>query len=86
MLSQTADELYEEIQIACNPSFPLQARYERLYAMLERLCAELSADFQTQYSGLFSKLYAVCKAANVDYHAADRFRRNARRVDRKSVV
>lgn len=80
MLSQTADELYEEIQIACNPSFPLQARYERLYAMLERLCAELSADFRTQYSGLFSKLYAVCKAANVDYHAADRFRRNARRV------
>ena len=80
MLSQTADELYQEIQIACTPSFPLQARYERLYAMLERLCAELSTDFQTQYSGLFSKLYAVCKAENVDYRAADRFRRNARRV------
>lgn len=80
MLSQTADELFREIHIACSPSLSLSERYERLYAMLERLCAELSADFRTQYSGLFSKLYAVCKARGVDHRPADRFRRNARRV------
>lgn len=80
MLSQTTDELLQEIKTACSPTLSLQARYERLYAMLERLCAELSADFRTQYSGLFSKLYAVCKAQHVDHRPADRFRRNARRM------
>lgn len=80
MLSQTAEELFREIHNACSPPLTLTERYERLYAMLERLCAELSTDFRTQYSGLFSKLYAVCKAQGVDHRPADRFRRNARRV------
>jgi len=75
-----ARALFDEIRSLSRPQLTPAARYRGLYALLDRLCAELSAGFATEYSGLFSRLYAVCRATHTDHRAADRFRRRARRV------
>ncbi|MDO4929930.1 MAG: AAA domain-containing protein [Bacteroidales bacterium] len=72
--------IFSEIREYLRPSMTLTSRYSRLYALLQRLCMEHSAELNTDFSGLFSRLYAVCRAKGIDYHEADRFRRNARRV------
>ena len=76
----SSDALFFEIRDAADERLPMLVRYSRLYALLEKVCAEQSADFKTDYSGLFSRLFAVCRARKVSHLAADRFRRHARQV------
>ena len=47
---------------------------------MRRVCVEETAHSHAEYSGLFSRLYAVCQHRGLDYHAVDRARRNARLV------
>lgn len=69
-------ELLHIIQIPGRPYI----RYTRMYNLLNRICIEKSAEFKSDYATLFSRLIAVCNAANIDHRPADRFRHNARLV------
>ena len=76
----SSDEIFSEIRDTLDQRIRIRVRYSRLYALLGKICSEWSADFKSDYSGLFSRLYAVCTENEIEYHAADRFRRNARLV------
>ena len=76
----TAEEIFQEIELHLDKRQKLRVRYSCLYSLLRRICTERSEGFHTDFSGLFSQLYAVCQAAGIDYHAADSFRRRARMV------
>ena len=67
----------EELASACNQQLKIRVRYTMLYSLLKRVCIEKTKEFSTDYSGLFARLYAVCKHYGVPHAAADRFRRNA---------
>lgn len=73
----THEEIFAEIRDAMDVRIKLRVRYSRLYSLLNKICIERSENFQSEFSGLFSRLYAVCQESQVDYHSADRFRRNA---------
>lgn len=73
----THEEIFAEIRDAMDVRIKLRVRYSRLYSLLNKICIERSENFQSEFSGLFSRLYAVCQESRVDYHSADRFRRNA---------
>ena len=51
----------EELVSACNEQLKIRVRYTMLYSLLKRVCIEKTKDFTTDYSGLFARLYAVCK-------------------------
>lgn len=77
---QTFKAVYEEFrQIKALPFQP-RLRYGRLLEILRRICLEETADFQSDFSTLFSMLFALCKAKGIDHRPADRFRRHARQV------
>ncbi len=67
----------DELSVACSEQLKLRVRYTMLYSLLKRICIEKTKDFSTDYSGLFARLYAVCKHYGLPHAAADRFRRNA---------
>ena len=67
----------EELASACNEQLKIRVRYTLLYSLLKRVCIEKTKDFTTDFSGLFARLYAVCKHYHLPHVAADRFRRNA---------
>ena len=67
----------EELASACNQQLKIRVRYTMLYSLLKRVCIEKTKEFSTDYSGLFARLYAVCKHYDLPHAAADRFRRNA---------
>ncbi len=69
-----------ELQALRDEQVDLVSRYKQLYELLRRVCVAETADGHVEYSGLFSRLYAVCRHRQIDYHAVDRVRRNARRV------
>lgn len=70
------EELLQISHLAGEP----RVRYSRMLGLLRRLCLELSADFKSDYSTLFSRILAVCSHLGIDHHPADRFRLHARRV------
>lgn len=67
----------EELALACDEQLKVRVRYTMLYALLKRVCIDKTKEFSTDFSGLFARLYAVCKHYNLPHAAADRFRRNA---------
>ena len=77
------EEIFSEIRDALDTRIKIRVRYSRLYALLGKICSEHSASFASDYSGLFSRLYAVCRENQIEHYAADRFRRNARLVLRE---
>ena len=77
------EEIFSEIRDALDTRIKIRVRYSRLYALLGKICSEHSANFVADYSGLFSRLYAVCRENQIEHYAADRFRRNARLVLRE---
>ncbi len=80
-MHMTAQDAFSEIRDGLYaPLLEMEERYRRLYALLHEVCIEASAGLSADYSGLFSRLYAVCRSRGIDHHAADRFRRNARLV------
>lgn len=76
----SAAEAFDEIRRLSQPAIPLISRYRGLYDLLKRICAEVCTGFSSEYSGLFSQLYAVCQATGTNHREADCFRRNARRI------
>ena len=80
MLHSTYEEVLEEISACKAATADIGQRYGGLYALLDRLCCEVSEDFVTLYSGLFARLLAVCRKEGIDYREADAFRRRARLV------
>ena len=75
-----AAEIFSAVRDALRPTLSLHHRYVRLNGVLEQVCAEHAAALSSDFSGLFSRLYAVCRAAGIDHHAGDAFRRSARQI------
>ena len=46
----------------------------------ELVCIAETEDFPTEFSGLFSRLYALCRAYSLDIRPVDHVRRHVRRV------
>lgn len=78
--------LFDEIRQYHRADLALAERYARLYSLLERVCKELTADYGTDFSNLFSRLYALCRQTGLGRTPIERFRMNARRVMRGEVV
>lgn len=76
----TESDAFAEIRECLASRSKLKVRYARLYALLRRLCLDRAQAYASDFSGLFSLLHAVCRRENIDYHPADRFRRDARLV------
>ena len=78
--------MFEEIiQISQLPG-PPRARYGQMLNLLQRICVEQSATFQSDYATLFSRLLAVCNYLGIDHRPADRFRLHARRVLQQNYI
>lgn len=76
----TQTEVFAEIRECLTSEFKLRVRYARLYALLRCLCLEKAKTYASDFSGLFSLLYAICHTENIEIEAADSFRRNARLI------
>lgn len=78
-------DVFSEIIQYHRSTIPLSEKYARLYNLLDRVCKEMTADFPTDFSNLFSRLYALCKHTAYQRGAIEYFRMNARRILRKEV-
>ena len=74
--------LFDEILQYHQSSLTLVEKYSRLYNLLDRVCKQLTADYDTDFSNLFSRLYAICRQTGWKRTAIERFRMNARQVMR----
>lgn len=79
-------DTFDEIRQYHCADLSLTERYTRLYHLLDRVCRRLTSDYGTDFSNLFSRLYAVCSHTGLKRTAIERFRMNARRVMRGEVV
>lgn len=76
----TPADIYEVLRtLRCSTS-QLSDRYVHLYALLEQVYKEQSEGVIGEFTGLFSRLFAVCKHRGVDHRVADALRRRLRRV------
>ncbi len=71
---------FEDLRQIASEARPLTERYESLYALLQRICIARSANFDTDYSSIYSRLFAVCRHLGVNHRLIDGVRRRARRV------
>lgn len=71
-------ELRELLATARTNAAAPRELYCRLYGIIARLCTDYSERLNADFSNLFSRLYAVCRAAHTDHHAIDAVRRRAR--------
>lgn len=76
-------ELFDEIWQYHQSALPLTEKYSRLYNLLDRVCKQLTAGYGTDFSNLFSRLYAICRHTGLKRNAIERFRMNARQVIRR---
>ena len=79
-------ELFEEILQYHQADFTLTEKYKRLYALLDRVCKQLSTSYEAESSTLFSRLHAVCKHTNYRRNQIDLFRLNAKRIIRQAQI
>lgn len=70
----------ELLHILTLTSAAVRVRYSRYLSLLRLICSEESAKLHTDYSTLFSRLYAVCSVHGLDHRATDALRRRARKV------
>lgn len=75
-------ELFDEILQCHQSSLTLIEKYGRLYNLLDRVCKQLTAGYDTDFSNLFSRLYALCRQTGLKRTVIERFRMNARQVMR----
>ena len=74
--------LFDEILQYHESNLPLTEKYKRLYDLLDRMCKELTEDYKTDFSNLFSRLYAICKHTGFRRNAIEHFRQHTRRIIR----
>lgn len=79
-------ELFDEILQYHQSNLTLVEKYSRLYNLLDRVCKQLTAEYDTDFSNLFSRLYAVCRQTGWKRTAIERFRMNARQVMRGEAI
>lgn len=70
----TGNELFEEINYYHTSDLNIQEKYIRLYALLERLCKQLTAESPADFSNLFSRLHYLCEQQQVSSKAIEVFR------------
>lgn len=75
-----ANDTYNDIRRIICSDLPINEKYRELYGILSRICSQETMKSDTDFSGLFSRLYAVCQNAGIDHHDIDAFRRHARRI------
>ena len=68
------NEPFDEILFHHTAGLPVGERYVRLYALLDRLCKQLTADAETDFSNLFSRLHYLCRKRGVASTAIEVFR------------
>ena len=67
----------QEIYDICSAPLKTKVRYAKLYNLLQRVCLEKTEHLTTDFSGLFARLYFVCKQHNIPLTTIDQFRRDA---------
>lgn len=70
----TGNELFEEILFYHCSDLTLREKYIRLYALLDRLCKQLTADSAADFSNLFSRLHYLCEQREIPSKAIEVFR------------
>lgn len=70
----TGNELFEEILFYHCSDLTLREKYIRLYALLDRLCKQLTADSAADFSNLFSRLHYLCELREIPSKAIEVFR------------
>lgn len=80
MSNRKAALLFDELRSLSDRSLSLKSRYLSLNELLRRVCIAETEDFPTEFSGLFSRLYALCRAHSLDIRPVDHVRRHVRRV------
>ncbi len=78
--------MFDEIILYHRSSLTMKEKYVRLYDLLDRMCKELTTDFGSDFSNLFSRLYALCNQTGFKRNAIEHFRINARRVQRGEQI
>ncbi len=78
-------DIFNEIRETLEARESLGERYRRLYLLLGEVCVASPLAPVADFSGLFSRLYAVCKVHGIEHHAIDRFRRTARLASQGKV-
>lgn len=73
---------FDEILQYHRAALTLTEKYVRLYDLLDRTCKLLTEDYGTDFSNLFSRLYALCKQSGLRRNAIEHFRQHARRIIR----
>lgn len=76
----SAKDIILDIQEAIHNTSPFKEKYSKLYAIVKRIVTQESQKLNTDFSGLYSQLYAICQQHGIDYHNIDCFRRNLRKA------
>ncbi len=71
--------LFDELRSLLDRRVGLRQRCLRLQEFMQRVCIAETAESHADFSGLFSRLYALCSRHGVDHRPADRVRRDVRR-------
>ena len=79
-------DLFDEIWQYHQSALELTEKYSRLYNLLDRMCKQQTAGYDTDFSNLFSRLYALCRHTGLKRTAIERFRMNARQVMRGETI
>lgn len=75
-------DIFDEILQCHRAALTLTEKYFRLYDLLDRTCKQLTESYGTDFSNLFSRLYALCKQTGLRRNAIEHFRQHARRIIR----
>lgn len=75
-------DAFDEILQYHRAALALTEKYVRLYDLLDRVCKQLTEDYDTDFSNLFSRLYALCRQTGLRRNAIEHFRQHARRIIR----
>lgn len=78
--------MFDEILQYHRSNLTLHEKYVRLYDFLDRLCKQQTADYGSDFSNLFSRLYAICTHTGLKRGAIEHFRQHARRVIRGEAL
>lgn len=76
----TGIELFLEIETCHTAQLQMQVRYSRLQGILKRIIIEKTHAYTADYSGVFSRLFALCNYYNFPIHDIDRFRIHAYKI------
>lgn len=77
------NELFEEIIYYHTSDLSIRERYVRLYALLDRLCKQLTADSAADFSNLFSRLHFLCRRQDIPAKAIEVFRIHGRQAQQR---